>query len=79
MLGNLNMAPKDFVLKGASKTDLEFQEMPTIKKGEFPKWVEGQVVKDEEEEKAVKAGGKSTAPVTMTRPKAPKRKQGKRM
>lgn len=53
--------------------------MPEKKIKEFPKFVEGQVVKDADEEAKVIAGGKSTTPPAMTKPKAPKRKDGRKI
>ena len=52
--------------------------MPEQPIKEFPKFVEGQVVKDADEEAKVLAGGKSSIPPVMTKPKAPKRKNGKK-
>lgn len=53
--------------------------MPEKPRKPFPKVVEGQLCKDEASEKAVLDGGKSSALPTMTKPKAPKRREGRKI
>jgi len=78
MLSTLNLTARDFKLRALNK--LKEYPMPQEKEiKEFPKWVEGQICKDAEEEAAVQAGGASSATPTMTKPKAQKRKNGRRL
>lgn len=53
--------------------------MPEQPIKEFPKIVNGQRCKDADEEAKVKEGGKSSIPPAMTKPKAPKRKDGRKI
>ena len=79
-LNHLNLTSQDFVLRDARKKEIfDMKEQMERTPTEFPKFVEGQICKDADEEAAVLAGGKSSAPATMTRPKAPKRKNGRRV
>ena len=74
MITNFNLNPRDFILRDLTEKEFEMPEQ----RHAYPKWVEGQLCKDEGEESAVKAGGKSDALPTMTKPKAPKRRNGRR-
>ncbi len=53
--------------------------MPEKPRKPFPKWVEGQLCKDADSEKAVLDGGKSASLPTMTKPKAVKRRDGRKI
>lgn len=78
MLSTLSLTARNFMLRALTKKrghDMAL-EKPIA---EFPKWVEGQIVKDSAEEAKVKDGGKSSATPTMTKPKAPKRRDGRKL
>ena len=78
MLSTLNLTARDFKLRALNKKQEDTMALEKAIK-EFPKWVEGQICKDAEEESKVSGGGKSEALPTMTKPKAPKRKNGRRL
>ena len=78
MISTLNLKARDFKLRALNKNQGNIMAMEkTIT--EFPKWVAGKLCKDADEEAAVEAGGDSSAKPTMTKPKPPKRKNGRRL
>jgi len=75
-INKLNLKSRDFELRDLTKRIFDMPEKPLKL---YPKWVDGQLCKDVEEENKVLEGGKSDAIPAMTKPKPAKRKNGRKI